>query len=237
MIRNCWVKRTDLIFQKTDFFFRFPEGRVNYGEVTLVNFSAGEANLKCNPNKTSEIIGGPFVEMKDIVKEKRKISNLSPVTWQVGGPLIKEKAGLSIEVDEGDKHSCFLLHLQPSHKVGRPLNTHAVSCLIVSRQKYIKSVHDQLPGRQQVWGVSSWQSWQGSVLETLVRWGRRSGREMTTTRRRWRRRGKRWRRQCGKTSTLTRSWRCGLPPQSPPPPSASWNTSTSFDVLSRSCHS
>ena len=69
-----------MIFQKTDFFFRFPEGRVNYGEVTLVNFSAGEANLKCNPKKTSEIIGGPFVEMKDVVKEKRKISNLSPVT-------------------------------------------------------------------------------------------------------------------------------------------------------------
>ena len=68
------------------------------------------------------------------------MSNLSPVTWQVGGPLIKEKAGLSIEVDECDEHSCFLLHLQPSHKVGRPLNTHAVSCLIVSRQKYISSI-------------------------------------------------------------------------------------------------
>ena len=135
-----WVKKTDLIFQKTDFFFRFPEGRVNYGEVTLVNFSAGEANLEYYPNKTFEIFGGPFVEMKDVVKEKGKISNLSPVTWQVGGPLIKEKAGFSIEVDEGDKHSCFLLHLQPSHKVGRPLNTHAVSCLIVSRQKYISSI-------------------------------------------------------------------------------------------------
>ena len=69
-----------MIFQKTDFFFRFPEGRVNYGEVTLVNFSAGEANLEYYPNKTSEIFGGPFVEMKDVVKEKGKISNLSPVT-------------------------------------------------------------------------------------------------------------------------------------------------------------
>ena len=55
-----------MIFQKTDFFFRFPEGRVNYGEVTLVNFSAGEANLAYYPNKTSEIFGEPFVEMKDV---------------------------------------------------------------------------------------------------------------------------------------------------------------------------
>ena len=69
-----------MIFQKTDFFFRFPEGRVNYGEVTLVNFSAREANLEYCPKKTSEIFGGPFVDMKDVVKEKEKISNLSPVT-------------------------------------------------------------------------------------------------------------------------------------------------------------
>ena len=69
-----------MIFQKTDFFFRFPEGCVNYGKVTLVNFSAGEANLEYCPNKTSEMFGGPFVEMKDVVKEKEKISNLSPVT-------------------------------------------------------------------------------------------------------------------------------------------------------------
>ena len=55
-----------MIFQKTDFFFRFPEGRVDYGEVTLVNFSAGEANLEYYPNKTFEIFGGPFVEMKDV---------------------------------------------------------------------------------------------------------------------------------------------------------------------------
>ena len=68
-----------MIFQKTDFFFRFSEGRVNYGKVTLVNFSAGEANLEYCP-KTSEIFGGPFVDMKDVVKEKEKISNLSPVT-------------------------------------------------------------------------------------------------------------------------------------------------------------
>ena len=68
-----------MIFQKTDFFFRFSEGRVNYGEVTLVNFSAGEANLEYCPKQT-EIFGGPFVDMKDVVKEKEKISNLSPVT-------------------------------------------------------------------------------------------------------------------------------------------------------------
>ena len=79
MMRNCSVKRTDLIFQKTDFFFRFPEGRVNYGEVTLVNFSAGEANLEYCPKKT-EIFGEPFVDMKDVVKEKENISNLPPVT-------------------------------------------------------------------------------------------------------------------------------------------------------------
>ena len=68
-----------MIFQKTDFFFRFSEGCVNYGEVTLVNFSAREANLEHCPKKT-EIFGGPFVEMKDVVKEKEKISNLPPVT-------------------------------------------------------------------------------------------------------------------------------------------------------------
>ena len=69
-----------MIFQKTDFFFRFSEGCVNYGEVTLVNFSAREANLEYCPKKTSEIFGGPCVEMKDVVKEKGKISNLSTVT-------------------------------------------------------------------------------------------------------------------------------------------------------------
>ena len=69
-----------MIFHKTDFFFRFSEGRVNYGEVTRVNFSAREANLEYCPYKTSEIFGGPFVNMKDVVKEKGKISNLPPVT-------------------------------------------------------------------------------------------------------------------------------------------------------------